>query len=97
MPINNIAPISHSVIGAGKSAGAARGGDFSDLLTKAVQKVSDTQLAADDKLAMMASGKDVDIHTTMIVLQEADISIRTMVSVRDRVVEAYQQIMNMTV
>ena len=97
MPINNIAPISHNVIGATQSTNATRGGDFSDMLTQAVQKVSDKQLAADDKLAMMASGKDVDIHTTMIAMQEADISIRTMVSVRDRVVEAYQQIMNMTV
>ena len=31
-----------------------------------------------DKLELLASGEDVDIHGTMIALQEADISIRTM-------------------
>ena len=63
-------------------------------LDKAVASVSEVQNQADDRLRALASGEDVDIHGTMIALQEADIALRTMVSVRDKVVEAYQSVMN---
>ena len=45
----------------------------------------------------MASGEDVDIHGTMIALQEADISLRAMTSDRDKVIDAYKDIMNMAI
>ena len=80
-----------------KSKAAGGGGDFSAKLEEAVETVSRAQVRADDKLQMLASGEDVDIHNTMIAMQEADIALRTMVSVRDKVVEAYQQVMNMTI
>jgi flagellar hook-basal body complex protein FliE len=78
-------------------AGTSGASDFSAKLDQAVETVSKTQNRADDKLQALASGEDVDIHNTMIALQEADIALRTMVSVRDKVVEAYQTVMNMTI
>ncbi len=77
--------------------GGVGGAGFSDKLTNAIDSVSDQQLAADDKLAQLASGKDIDLHGTMIALEEADITLRTMVTVRDKVVSAYQEIMNMAI
>ena len=77
-----------------KSAGGA---DFSNRLEAAIRSVSDAQNVADVHLGQMASGEEVDIHTTMIAMQEADIKLRTMVSVRDKVVDAYQQMMSMAV
>ena len=73
------------------------GAGFSDKLTSAIDRVSDQQVVADDKLAQLASGKDVDLHGTMIALEEADITLRTMVTVRDKVVGAYPEIMNMAI
>ena len=70
---------------------------FADALERAVQAVDAKQHQADDKLAAMASGEDVDIHGTMIALQEADISLRAMTSVRDKVIDAYKDIMNMAI
>ena len=91
-------------VGAAKSpileSGAAKqsgGAGFSGKLSSAIDRVSDQQVAADDKLAQLASGKDVDLHGTMIALEEADITLRTMVTVRDKVVSAYQEIMNMAI
>ena len=80
--------------GAAKNVGGA---GFSDKLSTAIDRVSDQQVAADDKLAQLASGQDVDLHGTMIALEEADITLRTMVTVRDKVVSAYQEIMNMAI
>jgi flagellar hook-basal body complex protein FliE len=73
------------------------GAGFSDKLSSAIDRVSDAQGAADDKLAQLASGQDADLHGTMIAMEEADITLRTMVTVRDKVVSAYQEIMNMAI
>ncbi len=54
-------------------------------------------MAVDDKLAELASGENVDLHGTMIALEEAEITLRTMTAVRDKVVGAYQEIMNMSI
>jgi flagellar hook-basal body complex protein FliE len=46
---------------------------------------------------MLASGEDVDVHGTMIALQEADISLRTMTAFRDKMSEAYKNLINMAI
>ena len=81
----------------GGPAAAGGAGDFGARMQAAIQRVDEAQRVADDKLSALAAGDDVDIHGTMIALQEADITLRTMVSVRDKVVEAYQQVMNMSI
>ena len=70
---------------------------FADKLTQAVDAVSAEGARADDALAMLASGEQVDLHGTMIALEEAEIALRTMVSVRDKVINAYETIMNMSI
>ena len=87
-------PIQQMAKGAG---GGPAGAGFADKLTNAIDGVSDQSVAADDKLAKLASGEEVDLHGTMIALEEADITLRTMVAVRDKVVSAYQEIMNMAI
>jgi flagellar hook-basal body complex protein FliE len=83
--------------GVGGASGPSKGAGFANRLDKAVSAVSETQNHADDKLQALAAGDDVDIHGTMIALEEADISLRTMMTVRDKVVEAYQSVMNMAI
>lgn len=74
-----------------------QGVSFSDRLRSAVESVNAAQHSADDQLRAVASGQDVDLHATMIALEEADITLRTMTSVRDKVVNAYERIMNMSI
>jgi flagellar hook-basal body complex protein FliE len=73
------------------------GGDFGASLDAALSNVNQAQQSADVALAELGSGSSVDLHGTMMKLQQADITMRTMVSVRDKVVDAYQQIMNMSI
>jgi len=73
------------------------GVSFSERLKTAVQEVDELQHTADTKLEMMASGKEVDIHGTMIALKEAELSMRLMGSIRDKVSEAYRTLINMTI
>ena len=78
-------------------AGADGGQDFGQLLDAAVRGVDSKQLDADAMLRGIATGENVDMHGTMIALEEANIALRTMGSVRDKVVEAYQSIWNMPI
>ena len=77
--------------------GKNNGVQFGEVLSDAIRSVDQSQFHADDKLSDLAAGKDVDIHGTMIAMEEADITLRTMTSVRDKVVEAYQKLMNMSI
>jgi flagellar hook-basal body complex protein FliE len=70
---------------------------FGDQLKEAVRNVDDLQRVSDTKLEMLASGKEVDIHGTMIALKEAELSLRVMGSFRDKFVEAYKNLMTMAI
>ena len=68
-----------------------------DAVMDGVDSVDDQQLKADGVLGELASGKRVDLHGTFIELEKADIALRTMVSVRNKLVGAYEQVMNMSI
>lgn len=76
---------------------APGGVSFSDRLAGAIRSVDGQQHAADVQLQAVAAGKDVDLHAAMIAMEEADISLRAMTSVRDKCVEAYERVMNMSI
>jgi flagellar hook-basal body complex protein FliE len=82
--------------GAASAAPEVRGPEsFGDKLEQALARVDGTVHQSDDALAALASGREVDLHGAMIAMQEADIALRAMVTVRDRVVGAYEQLMNL--
>ena len=71
---------------------------FSDALKGALQNVSDTQNQADDMGKRFAAGDDsVSLSDTMIAMQKASITFQATVQVRNKLVSAYHDIMNMQV
>lgn len=77
--------------------GATSGAGFAEALDAAVKSVDSRQLEADELMRGLATGENVDLHSTMIALEEANIALRAMGSVRDKVVDAYQSIWNMPI
>lgn len=70
---------------------------FGDKLGAALDRIDAQEQRADSALELLASGQSADLHGTMIELEKADIALRTMVSVRDRLIGAYEQVMNMAI
>ena len=71
---------------------------FSDALKGALQNVSNAQNQADDMGKKFAAGDDsVSLSDTMIAMQKASISFQATVQVRNKLVSAYHEIMNMQV
>lgn len=79
------------------TATAADGGDFGNLLTGALEQLSAVQ-ARSDRLAIdAATGTLADVHDYMIAAAEASLATELTVAVRNRALEAFNQIMSMGV
>lgn len=72
-------------------------GSFAGLLKDAVAQTSRLQHEADALAEQVAKGHSGDLATTMIAIEKAQISFQLMLQVRNKVVEAYQEIMRMPV
>jgi flagellar hook-basal body complex protein FliE len=71
---------------------------FGALLTDAIDQVNKSQLqSADMKSAFETGNSDASLAEVMISVQKADLSFRAMTEVRNKLVTAYQEIMNMPV
>lgn len=81
-----------------KAAPGAAQSDFSALLHKSISAVGQSQMEAGRMAASFERGDPgADLGRTMIAVQKADLSLRTMVEVRNKMVDAYKEIMNMPV
>lgn len=80
------------------SAGPDEINDFSSMLKNSIDKVNEIQMEA-GKLATRfdAGDKDVNMAEVMVNLQKASVSFQAMTQVRNRLVTAYQDIMNMQI
>lgn len=82
----------------GKDRAAGETGDsFGTLLRNRIEEVNRLKLAADDAVAQVELSDTGSIHEAMIALEKADISFRAMMQVRNRMLEAYQEVMRMQV
>lgn len=76
----------------GNSSQAVEGASFSDILKNAISGVNDAQQAANTAVEQALSGESTDVYDTMIALQKADTSLKMMLEVRNKLLEAYQEV-----
>ncbi|MCZ7584243.1 MAG: flagellar hook-basal body complex protein FliE [Deltaproteobacteria bacterium] len=79
------------------NAGAAQGPAFSEVLQSAIKEVSGLEAEADKAVQALATGRSDNIHEAMIALQKADLSFKAMMEIRDKLINAYKEIMRMSV
>jgi flagellar hook-basal body complex protein FliE len=72
-------------------------GSFAELLQQATAQVNQAQQEAEKTARDFALGETQSIHNTIIELERADLSLRLLTQVRNKVVEAYQEIMRMQI
>jgi flagellar hook-basal body complex protein FliE len=69
-------------------------GGFADVIKQAVERVNDMEQEADRSVQQLVTGK-AGIHETMIALQKADISLRLLLQIRNKAMDAYREVMRM--
>lgn len=68
---------------------------FADLMTDAVGEVNKLQGQADRTVRGLMTGKGVDVHEAMIATEKATMAFELTLAVRNKAVQAYQQVMSM--
>lgn len=79
------------------TAGAAGGPAFGQVLKESLSQVNTLQHEADQAIQSLASGGTTTLHDTMLALQKAELSFKLMMQVRNKIVEAYQEVLRMQV
>ena len=81
-----------------RNAGQTEDGkSFSDTLAESLNQVNTLQHDADRAVEDLMIGKSQNIHETMISVNKADIAFRMTMQVRNKIVEAYQEVLRMQV
>ena len=103
--INSSATAAHALqgmsgTGAEKSAFSTGGSGaqptpFSELLTDAVGQVDQLEAQAHTAVAGLMTGSGVDVHQAMIATEKANMSFELALAVRNKAVQAYQQVIGM--
>lgn len=73
----------------------ATGAPFSDLMTDAIGEVSKLENQANAAATGLMTGTGVDVHTAMIAAEKASMAFELALAVRNKAVQAYQQVMSM--
>jgi len=82
---------------AGSTGSSEAGGpSFSAVLKDAIGSVVETGRKSDAQTVAMAAGK-ANVMDVVTAVAETDVAVSTLVSVRDRVIQAYEDIMKMTI
>lgn len=79
------------------SESAQGGTSFMEHLKSGLAEVNDMQKKADTMAMEVASGKSENLHETMLATTQAEITFNLMVQLRNRALEAYQEVMRMPV
>ena len=74
-----------------------KGPSFIDHLEQSVHSVNKNQKFADKAATDLATGKSQNIHETMLAVTQAELTFNMAVQVRNKALEAYQEIMRMPV
>ena len=82
--------------GAGKGAEIAGGQSFGAVLKDAISSVMDAGKKSDAQTMAMSSGK-ANVMDVVTAVAETDVAVSTLVSVRDRVIQSYEDIMKMPI
>ena len=100
-PIAAISPASIRTIDpslvAGGTANPADGSAFAALFEQAVDRVNQSQRSADLAVERFLTGEDEDLHRVAMATQQAEVSFELFLQMKNKVVQAYQEMMRLQV
>ena len=97
LPITNVIPLTAAPAVASAAPAASSASPFGNVLSQAIQQVETFQTNADASVNRFLSGEGEELHKVALATQQADLSFQLFMQVRNKVVAAYQQVMQMQV
>lgn len=81
----------------GEEKKKAEGPSFGDTLKGLVGDVDNLQKTAEESTRRMLTGQIEDVHQVMVAMEEAQTSFQLMMEIRNKIVDAYKEVMRMQV
>ena len=78
-----------------KPAPSGKSEGFSETLKEALEEVNELQNRSTEEIGRALEGDLKDVHSAMLALQKADLSFQLMLQVRNKLVQAYRDVMRM--
>jgi flagellar hook-basal body complex protein FliE len=76
---------------------AGEGPSFKQIVNQYLEETNDLQLKAGEAVRQMAAGQIDDIHDVMIAVEKSRVSLELAIEIRNRLLEAYRELMRMQV
>ena len=98
--VSSAMPITGGTIGKAGAKPDGAGSGFADTIKaveKQISKVDDLQQSSDISIQDLLAGKNEDITSVVSAVAKADMSFKLLVGVRNKLIEAYKQTMNMPI
>ena len=80
-----------------QKASNARQESFGQMLASKLDQVNGLQIESDRRVEDLATGRQTDIHQTMIAVEKASVSFEFLMQIRNKLIAAYDQIMRLQV
>ena len=97
-PINNIyGPMTLKGPLPGPAGASEETSSFKDVLLNSIREVNSMQQAADQAVEKLVTGEDVNPAEVLTAVQKADIAFRMMMQIRNKIVQAYQEVQDIRV
>jgi flagellar hook-basal body complex protein FliE len=97
LQIGDPARVSGESTRGGTATSGQAGSSFADILKNSFEQVNEQQQQADQAIRELVAGRNKNIHETMLAIERADSSLKLMMQVRNKVLDAYREIMRMQV
>jgi len=97
MPVSGMGGMDKANAKTTGSAGSSGFGDAIKAVENQVSKVDDLQQSSDVSIQDLLTGKNEDLNSVVSAVAKADMSFKLLVGVRNKLIEAYTQTMNMQV
>jgi len=86
-----------SAAGTGASAPMPMADRFMAVMEREIAQANSQMVAADTAVQQLAAGEPVALHEVMLQLEQAKLGFQTLVAFRNKILEAYQEVMRMQV
>jgi flagellar hook-basal body complex protein FliE len=95
--INGLKPVLPVGTGAKNAEGQKQVESFGEFLKEALNKVNSAQVEAQQLTQEYALGNDVELHQVIIATEKASLALQLTMQIRNKAIDAYQEIMRMQV
>jgi flagellar hook-basal body complex protein FliE len=83
--------------GPARATGGSGGASFADALKNSIDEVSRLQQDASKAVEDLATGKKDDVTSVMTAMEKSDLAFKTLLAIRSKLMEAYEEIKNIPI